>query len=333
MAWLTRTDDVLVVGRVLNAVFAGLVPLVVYFSALRADRSNRLMAILAAATVALSYPLFRLSVRALTETVFIVLALIVLILLERQLNRPRFRLLIGAAALCGLLVLVRYVGIAILVPLIVVAWRSYDAWRRRIALVILVTAVAVAPVAAYNLNAEKQAWSSHLSSTEDGSGLRLDVMRSAREAGLAVVGPNSPASHFALVGMGIVALFTPLLAVTLLTRRECIVCQQNGGSRVGLLRPLQSVLDSTGTSVWLLFWMSYVALIVFERWSIHREIIARYWLPVVVIGIIILARCCTEFGYSRQFVAPFLMLVLLFVAVQAARLVWVTWLLRRSGIL
>jgi 4-amino-4-deoxy-L-arabinose transferase-like glycosyltransferase len=229
MAWLTRTDDVLVVGRVLNAVFAGLVPLVVYFSALRPDRSNRSMAILAAATVAFSYPLFRLSARALTEPVFIVLALMVLILLEQQLNRPQLRLLMSGAALSGLLVLVRYAGIAILVPLIVVAWRSYDAWRRRIALIILVTAVAVAPVAAYSLNAEKQAWSSHLRSAEGGAGLRLDVMRSAREAGLAVIGP-SPASYFALVGLGIVTLVSPLLAVAVLTRRERIVSQQNQGS-------------------------------------------------------------------------------------------------------
>jgi hypothetical protein len=79
--------------------------------------------------------------------------------------------------------------------------------------------------------------------------------------------------------------------------------------------------------------MSDVILIVFERWSIHREIIARYWLPVVVIGLIVLARCCTEFAYSRQYVAPILMFVLLFVAAQAARLVWVTRLLNQSGIL
>ena len=55
-------------------------------------------------------------------------------------------------------------------------------------------------------------------------------------------------------------------------------------------------LERLGFLPWLLFLVGYTALISAQRWLIDREIIDRYWVPYVVVGVIVVARTIAETG-------------------------------------
>jgi hypothetical protein len=131
--------DPLSTARVVNAVcLAGIVVLVGVV--VRSRTGSVVAAVLAAAAV----DLLALSASALSEPLFILLALAGLAVLAAHLERPRPALLAGAAVLVGAALLTRYVGVAL-----VVAGVAGLAWRRRWWDAAVFGAVSMAPVVAW----------------------------------------------------------------------------------------------------------------------------------------------------------------------------------------
>jgi 4-amino-4-deoxy-L-arabinose transferase-like glycosyltransferase len=134
---------VLVAGlgaRVVNALAFAAIVLLVGLVVLW--RTKSVPAALVASVLTLSaHDVLTYSASALSEPVFVLLALCGLVLLAAHLERPRPALLVGAAALVGLACLTRYVGVAL-----VVAGVGMLAWRRRWADAAIFGAVGALPL-------------------------------------------------------------------------------------------------------------------------------------------------------------------------------------------
>ncbi len=286
-AAVTGVDDLLGIGRVLNALLAAAIPVLVYLSVRRSAAAPAWWGVLAAAVVAVLFGLFRLSVRALTEPLFVVLVLAALLLVDVAVDRRSRRVLIAAAVVAALAVSTRFAGAVLVVPLAVAAWRTAPNGLRRAVDTAVVTVITLAPTAVWALAAPATTTSTHLDAESRG-GL-AEAVDSVIEAGYAIVAP--PSTGFAdplYLLLGAATLAAPLAAAVLLSRR-----------RKDDLRPEESrlgVLESPGLSPWLLFLIAYTALIAAQRWWIDREIIDRYWVPYVAVGVVIVARALAELG-------------------------------------
>ena len=137
--------DPLTGARVVNALaFAGIVVLV--GRAVRARTESVPAALVASVLTAAAVDLLTLSTSALSEPLFILLAIGGLMALAAYLDEPRPALLAGASVLVGAAFLTRYVGIAL-----VLAGVAGLVWRRRWTAAGVFGAVTVAPVAVFLL--------------------------------------------------------------------------------------------------------------------------------------------------------------------------------------
>jgi 4-amino-4-deoxy-L-arabinose transferase-like glycosyltransferase len=134
-------------ARVVNALaFAGIVLLVGLV--VRSRTGSMPAAIVASVLTAAAVDLLTYSASALSEPLFILLAIAGLVVLAAFLDRPSPTLLVAAGALVGAAFLTRYVGIAL-----VVAGTAALVWRRRWAAAGVFGAIAVAPVAVWLVSA------------------------------------------------------------------------------------------------------------------------------------------------------------------------------------
>ncbi len=104
VAVVTATDDLLAIGRWFNALLAAAVAPLAFLAVRRSPSAPVWWCLLAAALVASSFGLFRLSVRALTEPLFVVLLLGVLVVTEVAIRRRSRLVLISASVIAALLV-------------------------------------------------------------------------------------------------------------------------------------------------------------------------------------------------------------------------------------
>jgi 4-amino-4-deoxy-L-arabinose transferase-like glycosyltransferase len=286
VAGVTGIDDLLGIGRILNALLAASIPVLVYASVRRAAAAPVWWGVLAAAVVAFLFGLFRLSVRALTEPLFVVLLLAALLLVEIGADRRSRRILLAAAAVAAMAVMTRFAGAVLVVPLAVAAWRAAPSGLRRVVDTATVTAIALVPTAVWALAAPDTTTSTHLDAESRG-GL-TQIIDSIVEAGYVIVAP--PSTGFAdplYLLLGALTLAAPIAATAMLVARRGVAGP--GGSRF-------AALEATGLSPWVLFLATYTALIAVQRWWIDREIIDRYWVPYVVVGVVIVARAVAELG-------------------------------------
>lgn len=284
LALVTGADDLLGVGRVLNAIVAATVPVLLYLAVRRSPAAPRWWALTAAALGGLSFGLFRLSVRALTEPLFVALVLATLLLVETAVHRRATRLVVSAGAVAALAVMTRYAGAVLIVPLVAAAWRCAPTGLRRVTDSLAVAAITLAPTAVWALAAPSTTTSTHLDA--DARAGLAELLDSITEAGYAVV--TSPSAGFAdllFLLLGVAVLAAPVIAAVLLARAP----SDRVGSRLARL-------DSSGLTPWLLFLVAYTALIAVQRWWIDREIIDRYWIPYVVVGIVVVFRAVADLG-------------------------------------
>jgi len=135
-------------ARVVNTLsFAGIV--LVVGLVVRARTGSVPAALVASVLAAAAVDLLTYSASALSEPLFILLALCGLVVLARYLEQPSPALLAGATALVGAAFLTRYVGIAL-----VVAGVAALLWRRQWVAAGVFGVLATAPVAAWLLGAE-----------------------------------------------------------------------------------------------------------------------------------------------------------------------------------
>lgn len=135
--------DPLTAARVVNAAaFAGIVLLVAFV--VRSRTGSVPAALVASVLAAAAVDLLTYSASALSEPLFILLALAALVVLARWLHEPRPALLGWAGALVAAALLTRYVGIAL-----VVAGVAALVWRRRWVAAGVFGVASVAPVAAW----------------------------------------------------------------------------------------------------------------------------------------------------------------------------------------
>jgi hypothetical protein len=285
-------DDLLGIGRFLNALVAAVIPLLMYVAVRRSTAAPSWWAVAAAAVAALTFGLFRLSVRALTEPLFVALVLATLLLVELGAQRRSRRLLLGAAAMAAAVVLTRFAGVAMLLPLAVAAWRILPGGLRRVLDVLTVAVITVAPTVLWTLAAPSATASTHLVAGARG-GLG-ELAASLIEAGRVVFVPLS--ADFAdpvFLLLGAAALAAPFVgaAAVVSSRRS----GDDGGDRSRL-----GQLQSTGLLPWLLFLVAYTALIAMQRWWIGREVIDRYWVPYSIVGVVVVARAIAELGLLRD---------------------------------
>lgn len=286
------TVSVLSVGRALNIACAAAVPVLVGM-AVRRSAAPVWWCLLVAAQVGLSIPLFRITVRALTEPMFVVTVLLTLILVERYQAAPNPGRLVVAGLAAAMTILTRFVGVAVLVPLLIAVWRSAPGGRRRISDVALAAAIAVAPTAAWFAAAPSAATSSHL--TSDSRAGFGEAVESFVEAGQSVVvGPiddvGGPAALVFLI-LGVVVLLAPLVAAVVILRRSASGLDGKRSARA---------LDRVGLSPWLTFLVVYLAVVSAQRWWIDREVIARYWVPYAVVAVVVVARAVVELGLFQH---------------------------------
>jgi hypothetical protein len=288
----TGADDLLGIGRLLNALVAALVVPLVYLAVRRSAAVPAWWAGVAAAVAALGFGLFRLSVRALTEPLFVALLLATLLLIELGAQRRSRRLLLGAAATAAAVVLTRFAGVAMLLPLAVAAWRMAPSGLRRVLDVLTVAVITVAPLGLWVLAAPAATAATHLGA--GGRGGLGELAASLVEAGHAVIDPPSAGfAEAAYLLLGAAALAAPFIAAAAVVARRS---RDGGGGDLSLLRHL----ESSGLLPWLLFLFSYTALVTVQRWLIDREVIDRYWLPYIVVGIVVVARAVADLGLLRQ---------------------------------
>jgi hypothetical protein len=275
--------DALSAARLVNVVCAGLLPIAVYLAV--RSRSARPTWIPApmAAVVATSYPLFELASRAVVEPLFLVLLVAALLAIERV---GRVRTLSGvlvAAALVSALTLTRYVGAAALLPLGFVVIAAVPGWGRRLGCLGVAAVIALLPTAGWYLLEPGSPESAHLRGDER-AGL-AELVQSIREAGVTLVrGEVLPSVVHVVVGLGL--LVAPVVAVGLTGRALA--------PEVSWRRRTADVVASKALAPWLWFLVAYTPLVVFQRWNIDREIIARYWLPYWIVTAVVLGRCLAE---------------------------------------
>lgn len=281
-------DDLLGIGRLLNALVAALIAPLVYVAARRSAAVPAWWAGVAAAVASLGFGLFRLSVRALTEPLFVALILATLLLVEMGAQRRSRRLLLGAAATAAAAVLARFAGVAMLLPLAGAVWRMAPSGLRRILDVLTVAVITVAPLGLWVLAAPAATAATHLGN--GGRGGLGELAASLVEAGHVLVDP--PSAGFAdplYLLLGTAALAAPFIGAAAVVARRTAGGGGGDHSRLGHL-------ESSGLLPWLLFLVSYTALVSVQRWWIDREIIDRYWVPYIVVGIVVVARAVAELG-------------------------------------
>jgi len=290
IAAVVGATDLLAVGRWLNVLSAAAIPLLVAAAVRRSPAAPAWWAVLVAAMVAASFGLFRLSARALTEPMFIVLLLGVLLLVESAIRRRSRTLLYLAAVVAAALVATRFAGVVVLAPLAVAAWRCTSNVRRRAVDSMSVAAITIAPTALWVLAAPESSSSTHLDA--DARAGLSELVDSVIEAGHALVVP--PSTGFAnpiYLVLGVVVLVAPFVAGWLAVRNRQRADADPSGFGAALVR--------SDLLVWLLFLVAYTALISAQRWWIDREIIDRYWVPFVVVAVVIVARSVAEVGLLR----------------------------------
>jgi hypothetical protein len=285
---LSGYDDLLGIGRFVNVLVAAAIPLLVYIAARRSTAVPPWWGLVAAALAGLTFGLFRLSVRALTEPLFVALVLVALLFVEAATKRRSRPLLLAAAATAATVVLTRFAGVAMLLPIAVAAWRLAPSGLRRVVDVSTAVAIIVAPTAIWALAAPSTTTSTHLGAGERGG--VGELVESFVEAGHVVIDP--PSAGFAdplylLLGTGVVA--APFVAAAVVASRRRRGEPGYDGSALG-------ELERSGFLPWLLFLVAYTALIAVQRWWIGREIIDRYWVPYVIVAIVIVARAVAESG-------------------------------------
>ncbi|HUS43292.1 MAG TPA: hypothetical protein VMY16_11550 [Ilumatobacteraceae bacterium] len=281
-------DDLLGIGRFLNALAAAAIAPLVYLAVRRSPAVPAWWGVLAAAVAALTFGLFRLSVRALTEPLFVALVLLTLLLVEIASRHRSRRALLGAGATAAALVLTRFAGVAMLLPLAVAAWRIAPSRLRRVVDVLTVALITVAPTALWVLAAPSTTTSTHLG---DGSrGGLADFAESIIEAGYVVLDPPSTSFVDPLyLVIGAAVLLAPFIGAAAVAARRAEHDAGDGPSRLDRV-------EAAGLLPWLLFLVAYTALIAVQRWWIGREIIDRYWVPYIVVGVVVVARAIAELG-------------------------------------
>lgn len=285
-AAVSGVDDLLGIGRILNTLLAATIPVLVYLSVRRSAAVPAWWGVLAAAVVTFLFGLFRLSVRALTEPLFVVLVLAALLLVEMGADRRSRSILLAAAAVAAMAVMTRFAGAVLVVPLAAAAWRAAPNGLRRAADAATVTVIALVPTAVWALAAPDTTTSTHLDAESRGG--IAEAVDSVIEAGYVIIAP--PSTGFAdplYLLLGAFTLAAPLVAAALLVARRGAAGP--GESRFG-------ALEATGLSPWLLFLAAYTALIAAQRWWIDREVIDRYWVPYVAVAVVIVARAVAELG-------------------------------------
>jgi 4-amino-4-deoxy-L-arabinose transferase-like glycosyltransferase len=285
---VSGADDLLGIGRFLNALLAASIAVLVYLAARRSAAVPAWWATVAAAVAALSFALFRLSVRALTEPLFVALILATLLLVEVSVQRHSRRLVLSAAAMAAAVVLTRFAGIAIIFPVAVAAWRIAPDRLRRVLDVLAVALITVAPTAIWTLAAPNATATTHLGGGNRGGFAELGA--SFIEAGHVVLGsPSAKLAEPLYLLLGVMVLAAPFVGAAAVAARQ-------SESEGGVGRSRLDRLDSSGLLPWLLFLVAYTALIAGQRWWIDREIIDRYWVPFVVVGVVVVARAVAESG-------------------------------------
>ena len=226
---------------------------------------------------------------ALTETTFLVLVILALVLLERFDRTERHGFLIGAAALAAASTLVRYVGVVLLVSLIVSILRSK--WgMSRLAPLAGVSAIVLGPILLWVLAApESRRPSIHVSSPST-AGLD-DVWLSLERLGLAVAHWDIPKFEVLYGVAGVAAIAIPILAALTIDR----VGPPNGPDTA---RP---GVDPLNLMPWVVFGASYIALVATQRWWIDREIIERYWVPFILVAIVLTVRTVEDLRHRVRF--------------------------------
>lgn len=272
-------------ARGLNVVLAGLLPVAV-FMAVRARASRPTwLAPLLALVIATSYPLIELASRAIVEALFLVLLVATLLAIDRLDRLPSRQGVALATGLLSALTIVRFVGAAALVPLVLVVWTTTATWRQRMAWSTGVAAIALSPTIAWYLLAPGSLENAHLRGDRR-AGL-AEAVHSVEEAGITLVrGEFLPSVVQLLVGVAL--LSAPAVAV-LVTGRMLEPERPWRPRSAALVRTL-------GLGPWLWFLGVYTVLVVIQRWDIDREVISRYWLPYWVVTVVVLGRCLSRWS-------------------------------------
>jgi hypothetical protein len=281
------------VARLVNAAFAASLPVLVYGALRSRARHGPWLPVLFAVYVAASYPLFELASRAVAEPMFLSLLLISLLATDRARRDRSTASLLVAAALVGALVLTRYVGVAVLLPLGLVAVAGPSAWGRRLGRLVAVGTLSLAPVATWYALAPGPLASTHIDGSErfgvrgDGRAGLSELVHSVREAGVTVArGVFLPETVRFLVGLGLLLAPLAALAVTGATSAA-------EGTRA---RRVVAWTRRCGAGVWLSFAVAYTVLVAVQRWHIDREFIARYWLPYWLVAVVVVGWCVIEWA-------------------------------------
>jgi hypothetical protein len=273
------------VARAVNVALAGLLPVAVFLAVrARAARPSWIPALMAV-VVASSYPLFELASRAVVEPLFLVLLVASLAAIERVARDRSWSATLVAAVLVSALVLTRLVGVAALLPLALAVLAATASWPARLARLAAVTAITAAPTAAWLLLEPGALESSHIRGDQRAG--PAELWHSLREAGVTLArGDYLPAPVQAVVGVGLLA--APIASIVLTSR--ALTPQFAWRPR------FRSYVVDRGFGPWLWFLVAYTPLVAIQRWSIDREIIARYWLPYWIVTTVVLGRCLVDWA-------------------------------------
>lgn len=243
-----------------------------------AKQAVRPLHLAAALFFTLTYSVYWPATFVLTETAFLVLVMLSLLMLERFERTSRTSVLLAAAVLASCAMLYRYVGVVLLVPLIFAAARSRVTWSSRVRVAASTTAIVVLPTLVWAVSAPESSAPRHLS--RRGMAGLDELKLSLEQLGVAVV-RDSPNALLA----GIAAIVLPILALVLLA------FTREGAS----LRTLWANLERLSLMPWILFGSSYAVLIAAQRWWVGREILERYWPPYVVVALVLIVRCACDY--------------------------------------
>ncbi|MDQ6727171.1 MAG: glycosyltransferase family 39 protein [Actinomycetota bacterium] len=141
--------DPLGAARLVNIAVLGATVILVGL-VLQALTGSPLAALVGAAVTAMAVDVLTFSGSALSEPLFVVLAVGGLVVLAAYLDSRRTAVLVGAAALVALAVLTRYVGVALVVTAVgALVWRGRERRLHGMVDAALFAAIALAPVAAW----------------------------------------------------------------------------------------------------------------------------------------------------------------------------------------
>lgn len=281
--------EALSVARVLNVVFAGLLPVAVYVAVRYRATGQTWIPALMAVVVATSYPLFELASRAVVEPMFLVLLVASLLAIDRLARVRSSAWLLIAAALVGALTLTRFVGAAALLPLVLTTVAITPGWRRRLGRLGVVTLITTLPTVVWLLLEPGSIESSHIRG--DSRAGPEELVQSVREAGVTLVrGEFLPSVVHIVVGLALLA--APVVAILVTSRAIA--------PSVPWRRRAADYVAARDLAPWLWFLLAYTPLVVVQRWGIDREIIARYWLPYWIVTAVVLGRCLIDWARHAE---------------------------------